>query len=135
MSPRTPIDMSVHLPAALPADASPSNTGVERRRDLRVDLPFPATVRGVDATGDRFEEHAVVDSLGGSSLSLRLRGPVKRGTRLFICVTLCLGQGPEARGARVVLHGIVRRTESQPDGRCGIAVTFERHRFLCVADA
>ena len=102
---------------------------------LRLDLPFPAIVRGVDATGDRFQEEVVLDSFSPQDLSLRLWHPVRHGTRLFICVRFGLGPGMQGRGARVALHGTVLRTTGQPDGRCGITVTFEGHRFLYVADA
>ncbi len=107
----------------------------EHRERLRLDLPFPAIVRGVDAMGDRFQEEVVLDSFSPHDLSLRLWRPVRHGTRLFICIRFGLGSGMQGRGARVALHGMVRRTEGQPDGRCGITVAFDRHRFLYVADA
>ncbi len=115
--------------------AAPPYQGVERRKEPRLDLPFPATVRGIDATGERFEEEVVLDSFSAHGLHVRLRRPVMHGTRLFICVKLWLGEGSDVRGARVALHGHVLRSESQPDGRCGIAVGFERHRFLYVNDS
>ncbi len=107
----------------------------EHRESLRLDLPFPAIVRGVDATGDRFQEEVVLDSFSPHDLSLRLWRPVRHGTRLFICVRFGLGPGMQGRGARVALRGTVLRSEGHPDGRCGIAVAFDRHRFLYVADA
>ncbi len=106
---------------------------VERRKEPRLDLPFPATIRGVDAHGERFEEEAVLDSFSAHGLHVRLWRPIMHGSRLFICVKLWLGQGSEARGARIALQGNVLRSERQPDGRCGIAVGFDRHRFLYVA--
>ncbi len=108
-------------------------TGVERRHDLRVELPFSAVVRGVDGTGDRFEEEVVLESLSARGLYVRLRRPMAIGTTLFICVKLWLSDDADVRGPQVAVLGTVVRAEGQPDNRCGIAVTFDRHRFLYVA--
>ncbi len=75
----------------------------------------------------------MLDSFSAHGLRVRLRRPVTPGTKLFICVKLWLGQGSDVRGARIALQGNVLRSERQPDGRCGIAAGFERHRFLYFA--
>ncbi len=84
----------------------------------------------MDATGDRFEEEVVLDSLSSCGLYLRLRHPISEGARLFIYVKLWLGEDADVRGPRIALYGDVIHSEGQPDGRCGIAVAFDRHRFL-----
>ncbi len=135
MTKQSRIKIVADLQAEHAVHVTPIYEGFERRHEPRLALPFPATVRGVDATGDRFEEKVELDSFSAHGLYVRLRRPVRQGTRLFICVKLWLGQGGDARGACIALHGHVLRTESQPDGRCGMAVGFERHRFLYVADS
>jgi c-di-GMP-binding flagellar brake protein YcgR len=107
---------------ALPAHA-------ERRRALRVDLPFAAIVRGMDATNDRFTEHATLDNLSACGLYLRLRRPVEPGGNLFLVVRLAITD-EQAPAARIALRGTVVRSESLMDGRCGVAIAFDQHRFL-----
>ena len=102
----------------------------ERRSMVRVDLPFPATVRGVDADGERFAVDAVLDNLSAHGLYVRLARPIEQGARLFFCVELALTTEPGVCAPRVALNGVVLRVDPQPDGRCGIAVAFDHHRFL-----
>lgn len=54
------------------SDAKPSGDGTGSQHGLRIELPFPATVRGVDATGERFTVDTVLDSLSAHELCLRL---------------------------------------------------------------
>ena len=117
------------------ADSLPLDDGGERRSAVRIELPFPATVRGVDATGERFELDTVLDTFSGAGLSLRLARPVEPGMKLFIVVRLSTCRDPEVPAARVALQGVVLRAEPQPDGRCGVAVAFQRHRFLYAVPA
>ena len=60
----------------------------ERRRHLRLYEPFPATVRGVDASGEPFEVSTVLDNISASGLYMQLGRCVKRGTKLFILVRM-----------------------------------------------
>ena len=111
----------------------PPDGGVECRSAVRIELPFPATVRGVDATGERFELDTVLDNFSGTGLYLRLARRVEPGMKLFIVVRLSLAPARQARAARVALRGVVLWVEPQADGRHGIAVAFRRHRFLYLA--
>ncbi len=99
----------------------------ERRRALRVGLPFPVTVRGMDATGDRFTLETTLDNLSACGLYFCLPRPVAPGAKLFIVVRLSLGSDA---APRVALRGVVVRAELLPDGRTGVAVAFDDHRFL-----
>ena len=112
------------------AHSMPPYQDIESRSSPRIELPFPATVRGVDATGERFTLDTVLDNLSAGGLYLRLARPVRRGMKLFIVVRLSTCRDPEVPAARVALQGVVLRAEPQPDGRCGVAVVFQRHRFL-----
>ncbi|MDP9315225.1 MAG: PilZ domain-containing protein [Chloroflexota bacterium] len=104
---------------------------VERRHALRVDLPFPATVRGIDATGERFTVNTQLDNLSACGLYLRLQRPVEPGAHLLLVVRLST---TPYTGPHVALRGTVLRTQGYADGRCGVAVAFDRHRFLYVSD-
>ncbi len=100
---------------------------LERRRALRVDLPFPVTVRGPDALGDHFTSTTVLDNLSACGLYFCLPRPVAPGAKLFLVVRLV--PGPEL-GPGVAMRGVVVRAELLPDGRYGVAVAFDQHRFL-----
>ncbi len=100
---------------------------LERRRALRVDLPFPVTVRGTDALGDHFTSTTVLDNLSACGLYLCLPRPVAPGAKLFLVVRLVPGA---ELGPGVAMRGMVVRAELLPDGRYGVAVAFDQHRFL-----
>jgi hypothetical protein len=103
---------------------------LERRRVIRVDVPFPATVRGVDRMGERFTLDAALDNLSACGLYVRLARSVEPGTTLFVVVRLSTAPADAASAPYVAFRGLVRRVEPQSDGRYGLAVEFTRHRFL-----
>ena len=104
--------------------------GLQELHGLWVDTPFPAHIRGVDAHGERFALDAVLDTLGPQRLYVRLPRPVEPGANLFVVVRLSPDPTATAPCARIAVRGEVVRTDAQPDGRCGAAVAFPRHRFL-----
>jgi len=112
------------------SDAKPSGDGTGSQHGLRIELPFPATVRGVDATGERFTVDTVLDSLSAHELCLRLARSVGPGARLFIVVRLSIDRAGVERTARVAMHGVVKDVDLEADGGCDLVVTFDRHRFL-----
>lgn len=61
---------------------------VDRRRHPRLRVPFPAMLRGKDASGESFEVDAVLDNISAGGLYVRLGRCVKRGARLFAVVRL-----------------------------------------------
>ncbi|MBV9787153.1 MAG: PilZ domain-containing protein [Chloroflexi bacterium] len=95
---------------------------------LRIEMPFPALVRGVDVHQQAFEEQTVLDNLSASGLSLRLTRCVEQGASLF--VVLRLGIQPDAPAPRVALRGVIQRVEPNHDATCRLAVVFSRYRFL-----
>jgi hypothetical protein len=99
----------------------------ERRRAIRVDAPFPATLRGVDRSGERFTLAVVLDSLSACGLYLRLARPVEIGATVFVVVRLSTAPAEVASGPRVAFRGMVRRAEQRSDGWYGLAVEFTRH--------
>jgi hypothetical protein len=109
--------------------------GIERRASPRTDLPFLAVVRGVDAAGDRFLTETVIDNISGCGLYLRLPRPVEHGSKLLVIVQLSFPGARGVPGTRVALRGNIVRMEPQLDGRCGVAITFQHHRFLYASTA
>jgi PilZ domain len=100
-------------------------TGVtERRRSARIDVPFPATVEGVDVDGDAFLVTTVLDNLCKEGVYLRLIPCVQVGSDLSISVAA------EIDSPRVSVRGQVMRVELKDGGACGVAVKIHPARFL-----
>jgi PilZ domain len=104
--------------------------GIERRGAVRVAIPFPATVRGMDQTGDRFTLDTVLDNLSSTGLYLRSARLVEPGATLFVVVRLAVVSAQQVAAASVAVRGVVLRSELQPGGTYGIGVVFNGHRFL-----
>lgn len=102
---------------------STSHHRVERRSKPRIYFPFPATVRGVNASGEVFEIGASLDNLSASGFYLRMPECVEQGTKLFVLTRL-------ATSMLVAIRGRALRVEPQPDGMCGVAVAIIRYRIL-----
>ena len=104
--------------------------GVERRGKPRIEIPFPSTVHGVDATGERFAIETVLDNISSSGLYLRLRQRIEPGATLFVIASLSNTQRLDRQPLRVAMHGVVLRAELKPDGQGGVAMVFSHYRFL-----
>src|SRR6478609_1933068 len=61
---------------------------VERRDKPRVQIAYPATVRGIDANGEAFEVNTLIDNLGAGGLFVYLPRPIAKGVQLFAIVRL-----------------------------------------------
>ncbi len=102
----------------------------ERRQHPRSYLPFAAEVKGVDAAGAEFEARAMIDNISASGLYLRLTQRVETEAKLSAVVQFTTVTAASQHAPRLAVYGVVRRTEPQADGRCGIAVEFMNQRFL-----
>ena len=110
------------------ADEQPSSRAPEERRSKpRIYESFPATVLGMDGGGGVFEAATTIDNLSATGLYLRLPQRLEPGATLLVVVHLSVHG--EVTG-RVAIHGVVLRAELQPDGACGIALSFTNHKFL-----
>jgi hypothetical protein len=103
---------------------------MEPESKIRIRIPFPAKVRGVDAGGEAFETDLRLESLTSSGLYMRLPRAVELGTRLFIIIRLSMLPEHEDTGARVAARGVVVGAEELPDGYCRTAVDFTSRRFF-----
>jgi len=98
----------------------------------RIEIPFPAIIRGIDANSDVFEECTVLDGLSALGLSVRMMHQVVQGVRLFACIQL----GPRSSTknkhstAYLAVHGVAAYVEPRPGGAFGIEVVFTRCRFI-----
>jgi len=117
-------------PTARGSPAIKNNVAAERRSKPRIECAYPAVVRGLEPSGKRFEESAVLANLSACGLYLRLNRPVEPGRELTVLIRLSNAPRDEAKLSSIATRGVVVRSELQPDGRCGLALKFERHHFL-----
>jgi hypothetical protein len=106
------------------------NSGKERRRGPRISFPFPARVRGTDTSGKPFRLDTLIENLSAEGLYLKMNWGIMSGTELTIAIRLSAASVELMNSTSVAIRGIVLRTELQPDGTCGVAVKFTRHRLL-----
>lgn len=120
-------DLSAH-----PHTHQPHAHAIERRRALRIDLPFPAHVRFFDATGERYTLDVTIRSLSACGLYVHLPRPVAVGQRCFVVVQLVPGGDAGSSGPQVAVRGKVVRVDRLTTGTYGVALDFNCHRFLYV---
>jgi hypothetical protein len=109
---------------------APFYRGVERRAKARVAIPFPATVRGLNANGETTETDTHLNNLSAGGLHLRLAQPINQGANLFIIIWLGSSPKRELGTPRVAVRGIVSRVEPESAGAYGVAVAIRQYRFL-----
>jgi PilZ domain len=112
------------------SDTQPRYTGQERRRSPRIQLPFPALVRSIEANDQPFEEHAVLDNLSSCGMYLRLGCRVQQGVGLVVRIRFSISPDTNAPVAWIEVQGMVLRTEPHPDGVYGIAIELTHYRFI-----
>jgi hypothetical protein len=93
-------------------------------------LPFPADVRGTDEKGEEFSITTVLDNVSGNGLYLRMMPCVEPGAKLSIVLKLLTPADVVDTEPRFAIQGVVVRAEEKTGGACGVAVTFDRVRFM-----
>jgi hypothetical protein len=102
----------------------------ERRVSSRIDVSFPARLRGVDARGRTFREDTALDNLSVGGAHLRLKRSVQQGSEVTVAARLSTLTDPRIPALRLVARGTVLRAEPEPGGTWGVAVEFRRRRIL-----
>src|SRR5688500_11660221 len=102
--------MELNKRGAQENDGSP-----ERRRKPRVAIESPATVRGVDANGQSFEENSTLDNLSAGGLFFQLPRQVEPGAPIFVVFPFPTAPSDKVPAPRVAVRGVVRRVVPQPD--------------------
>ena len=102
-----------------------------RERPERVNRHFHVRVKGRDAAGNRFKVTTVLENIGEGGLYVLLDREVEGGAPLSLFVNFSTPPHASAAAAPgLCARGLVLRAEARPDGRCGVAVSFTRHRFV-----
>ena len=99
----------------------------ERRHKARIKESFPARIWGVDSGDLPFNVDGVVDNISSSGLYLKSPLSVDSGSDVRLIVHLL--SGPTS-GVTASVQGRILRSESQPDGTYGLAISIDKHRFL-----
>ena len=99
----------------------------ERRLKARINEPFPARIWGVDSDALPFNVPGVVDNISSSGVYLKTAQAVTVGSEVKLIVHFL--SGPTS-GVTASLQGRILRSESQGDGKHGLAIAINKHRFL-----
>lgn len=99
----------------------------ERRHKARISEPFPARIWGIDSSDLPFNVDSVVDNISSSGVYLKTPRAVDIGSKVKLIVHFL--SGPTS-GVTASLQGRVLRSESQDDGKYGLAMAVSKHRFL-----
>ena len=109
----------------------PNVTMNEERRFLsRLFAPYSARLWGVDIAGQAWQEDVILENLSAAGLYLRLNRSVEKDAP--VAVTVSLSNAPVLKAPPLLLtaRGVVRRTDTQPDGSCGVAMEFSRRQIV-----
>src|SRR5215470_14679963 len=87
----------------------------EPRSSARIDVAYPATLRGVDINDEPFKEETVLQNLSAGGLYLRLKRMVLEGDRVFLAVRLSTAENEDTPALRLAARGMVLRVEPQRD--------------------
>lgn len=115
----------------LPEEQRSATEVSDRRRALRIDIPFHAKVKGVDCAGKHFSIETVLDNIGRDGLYVRLLPDVEieTGAQLSIDVGLYTTSHATEDAPRFSFDGVVVRKEKRAGGAAGVAVSFMKVRF------
>lgn len=102
----------------------------DQRAKPRISVPFSVDVRGKDEKGDEFSIATVLDNVSGNGLYLRMVPCVDPGTKLSILLKLFTPLDLVNAQPCFSIEGVVVRAEKKPGGACGVALTFDRVRFM-----
>jgi hypothetical protein len=89
--------------------------------------PFPARIWGVDSGDLPFNIDCVLENISSTGLYLKMPRPVDIGSEVRLIVHLLSGP---STGATAALQGKILRDEVQADGKHGLAIAIDQHKFL-----
>ena len=124
---RTSLDLHID---ELIADGEATDFGArtqERRQKARIREPFPARIWGADSGDLPFNVDGVVENISSTGVYLTAGRAVRVGSEVKLVVHFL--SGPTS-GVTASLQGSVLRSESQTNGKHGLAIAISRHQFL-----
>ena len=105
-------------------------TQEDSRRKPRIHIPFPVSIEGQDENDEPFKAQTVLDNFSSNSMYFRIFPHVEQGKNLSIVVGLSVSKPFNETPAKILVDGVVRRADRKDGGVFGVAVTFNKARFL-----
>jgi hypothetical protein len=102
--------------------ALPAFVEGQSRDETRIQGPFPARVKGSQATGARFVTDTIIENLSAQDCCVRLVERVEPGDCLFVATRI--------NKAVVSLRGKVLHIMLRADGTWGVILRITRYRFV-----
>jgi c-di-GMP-binding flagellar brake protein YcgR len=114
----------------IPYDSLPmTEDPVNRRKNPRLSLRLPVTLRGVDTRGKAFVLDTALDNISAGGAYIMISKCLDIGTQVRMLIRFSVS--PDAVvGARVAAHGDVTRIEEKKGGTYGVAFRFTNYKFL-----
>jgi hypothetical protein len=129
--------IALNDPEEIMSQATPQGNGErklqndpERRRSLRIAVPFPVRVRGISPTGKRLEFETEIDNLGAGGLLLHSAHDIRNWRNLTMVMQLSLVADSAAPAPIVAARVKILRTEPKGERCAAYAVAFTRRRFV-----
>ena len=101
----------------------------DRRIKPRINCNYPAVVKGSDVLGKDYEDKAKAVNLSVSGIYLLIFRPIMVNSELAVTVAFPTGT-LNLKSSRLATNGKVVRCEIKPNGAYGIAIKFDRYRFI-----
>jgi len=116
------------------SEMSVQSSGIERRREKRVQVRLPVEIRGTDRSGARFDETTTSENLCRGGVAFTLSRELDLGAMLDISIPLPRG-GPEGE-KDFATRGEVRHVHLAGSSRVfGVAFTGPRFHRMFVSEA
>lgn len=112
------------------ANATPTGITLERRSKSRLQVAYPALVRGNDSISGKFQEDALVENVSAGGIYLRLKRVIAPGNLLFITLRFSNLPPKQTLAPCLAARGIVLRVDKRQDDTYGVALRFQNYRFL-----
>ena len=100
----------------------------EKRMKPRMNCDYPATVKGLNAQGEKFVEKARVINLSSSGALLATKYSISNEAEVHLKIALSSGS-PGGGTSNLATSGTVVRNELLSDGAIGIAIKFQGYKF------
>ena len=107
----------------------PISAIAERRGKPRMKCSYSAMVRGCSLDGKKFEENATVLNLSAGGVYMLINRFINKGQDLSVKIAFPTGS-LEWGSSKLATNGVVVRTEALSEEVLGIAIKFQRRRFL-----
>jgi hypothetical protein len=102
---------------------------LERRRKPRFKCDYPARIRGHDVNGKSFLKEGRAVNLSRTGVYILMDREITQGAELTIRITF--PDGLFKQGTTILaLHGTVLRCEFHSENLYGVAIQFQKYRFV-----